>query len=164
MQLCYALRRGVYYPSQRDAFGEMPPKQYRATYLAKVKKMGFDTLEVPASYDGDAEKHAKELRAGDRGRWAGDRLRARRRAGDRPDPGRQGRRAAEAGRAVRGLGRRDGRQLRRASLPRPTRTAWARSGAASGSRRARAGWRRSTSSSVPPRSSARWGRWPPTSD
>ena len=49
MQLCYALRRGVYYPSQRDAFGEMPPKQYRASYLAKVKKMGFDTLEVPAT-------------------------------------------------------------------------------------------------------------------
>jgi sugar phosphate isomerase/epimerase len=63
MQLCYALRRGVYYPSQRDAFGEMPPKQYRATYLAKVKKLGFDTLEVPAWYEEDAEKHAKEFRA-----------------------------------------------------------------------------------------------------
>ena len=64
MQLCYALRRGVYYPSQRDAFGEMPPKQYRDSYLKKVKRAGFDTLEVPASPEGaGAEANARELRA-----------------------------------------------------------------------------------------------------
>lgn len=47
MKLCYALRRGVYYPSQKDNFGEMPDKQHRARYLARVKAAGFDGVELP---------------------------------------------------------------------------------------------------------------------
>jgi sugar phosphate isomerase/epimerase len=48
MKLCYALRRGVFYPSQRDAFGEMPPRAHRAGYLKLVKSFGFDGVEIPA--------------------------------------------------------------------------------------------------------------------
>ncbi len=66
MKLCYALRRGVFYPSQRDAFGEMPFREHRGRYLALVKKLGFEGLEVPAagpeiSDDGSARELAKEV-------------------------------------------------------------------------------------------------------
>src|SRR5690242_4013745 len=48
MKLCYALRRGVFYPSTRDAFGEMPPTaELRRNYLPLVKRRGFDGVEVP---------------------------------------------------------------------------------------------------------------------
>lgn len=49
MKLCYALRRGVFHPSDRDAFGEMPFREHRPRYLALVKKHGFAGLEVPAT-------------------------------------------------------------------------------------------------------------------
>ena len=63
MKLCYALRRGVYYPSARDVFGEMPPKEHRLSYLQLVKELGFDGLEIPATTDtGATEEAAKELR------------------------------------------------------------------------------------------------------
>ena len=32
MKLCYALRRGVFYPSQQDLFGTMPPKEHRPAH------------------------------------------------------------------------------------------------------------------------------------
>src|SRR5438093_3429909 len=48
VKLCYALRRGVYYPSQRDAFGEMPAREHRGKYLKFVKEAGFDAVEIPA--------------------------------------------------------------------------------------------------------------------
>lgn len=48
MRICYALRRGVFYPSQRDAFGEIPPKEHRAQYLRRVARMGVDGIEIPA--------------------------------------------------------------------------------------------------------------------
>jgi sugar phosphate isomerase/epimerase len=48
MKLCYALRRGVYYPSQKDNFGEMPDRPVRDRYLPVVKAAGFDGLETPA--------------------------------------------------------------------------------------------------------------------
>src|SRR6266540_7211442 len=48
MKLCYALRRGVYYPSQQDLFGTMPPKEHRPSYLKLVKSYGFDGVEIPA--------------------------------------------------------------------------------------------------------------------
>ena len=71
MQLCYALRRGVFYPSARDAFGEMPPREHRPKYLALVKSFGFDGLEVPvATAEGSADRSvAREL--GDELRSAG---------------------------------------------------------------------------------------------
>ena len=47
VRLCYALRRGVFYPSARDEFGEMPPRAERRRYLPLVKAMGFDAVEVP---------------------------------------------------------------------------------------------------------------------
>jgi sugar phosphate isomerase/epimerase len=62
MRLCYALRRGVYYPSQRDAFGEMPPREHRPAYLKAVKGMGFDGLELPGVF---AAEHADEAGARD---------------------------------------------------------------------------------------------------
>lgn len=48
MKLCYALRRGVYYPSQRDVFGEMPARELRPTYLKLVREAGFAGVEIPA--------------------------------------------------------------------------------------------------------------------
>ena len=62
MELCYALRRGVYYPSQRDVFGEMPPKEFRAPYLRAVKALGVAGFEIPAHTDGQVtESAAREL-------------------------------------------------------------------------------------------------------
>ena len=62
MKLCYALRRGVFYPSARDAFGEMPPRELRPKYLALVKSFGFEGVEVPAtSAEGADERAAREL-------------------------------------------------------------------------------------------------------
>src|SRR5206468_1427525 len=54
MKLCYALRRGVFYPSARDAFGEMPPYAHRSAYLAHVGRLGFDGLELPVDEAADA--------------------------------------------------------------------------------------------------------------
>ena len=45
VKLCYALRRGVFYPSARDEFGEMPPRAERRTYLPLVKAMGFTAVD-----------------------------------------------------------------------------------------------------------------------
>ena len=46
VRLCYALRRGVFYPSTRDEFGQMPPRAEQQRYLPVVKGMGFDAVEV----------------------------------------------------------------------------------------------------------------------
>jgi sugar phosphate isomerase/epimerase len=48
MKLCYALRRGVFYPSTQDLFGTMPPKEYRPGYLKLVKSYEFDGVEIGA--------------------------------------------------------------------------------------------------------------------
>ncbi len=56
VRLCYALRRGVFYPSARDEFGEMPPRAERRRFLPMVKSMGFDAVEVPV--DEAADEHA----------------------------------------------------------------------------------------------------------
>lgn len=48
MKLCYALRRGVFFPSQKDNFGEMPDRPHRARYLPIVKTAGFEGVEIPA--------------------------------------------------------------------------------------------------------------------
>lgn len=66
MKLCYALRRGVYYPSTQDLFGTMPPKEHRAGYLKAVKAIGFDGVEIPAASQqevdaGAAKEFGKEL-------------------------------------------------------------------------------------------------------
>ncbi len=64
MQLCYALRRGVFYPSARDEFGTMPPKAERRQYLPLVKAMGFDAVEVGVDEQADqfaARELAQEL-------------------------------------------------------------------------------------------------------
>src|SRR5919197_4423686 len=63
VKLCYALRRGVFYPSARDEFGEMPPRAERRRYLALVKAMGFDAVEVPV--DEAADEHAARDLAGE---------------------------------------------------------------------------------------------------
>jgi sugar phosphate isomerase/epimerase len=60
VKLCYALRRGVFYPSTRDEFGEMPPRAERRRYLPLVKSMGFSAVEVPANEAAD-ERSARDL-------------------------------------------------------------------------------------------------------
>jgi sugar phosphate isomerase/epimerase len=62
VKLCYALRRGVFYPSQQDLFGTMPPREHRAAYLPLVRAMGFAAVEVPVDERASAEK-ARELAA-----------------------------------------------------------------------------------------------------
>jgi sugar phosphate isomerase/epimerase len=60
VKLCYALRRGVFYPSARDEFGEMPPRAERRGYLPLVKDIGFEAVEV--GIDEAADEHtAREL-------------------------------------------------------------------------------------------------------
>jgi sugar phosphate isomerase/epimerase len=59
VKLCYALRRGVFYPSQRDEFGTMPPREHRATYLPLVRAMGVEGVEV------GVDEHADATSAGD---------------------------------------------------------------------------------------------------
>jgi sugar phosphate isomerase/epimerase len=56
VKLCYALRRGVFYPSARDEFGEMPPRTERTRYLPLVQQMGFAAVELPL--DEKADEHA----------------------------------------------------------------------------------------------------------
>jgi sugar phosphate isomerase/epimerase len=60
VKLCYALRRGVFYPSARDEYGEMPPRAERRRYLPLVKSMGFSAVEVPADESAD-ERSARDL-------------------------------------------------------------------------------------------------------
>ncbi|MDQ6671707.1 MAG: sugar phosphate isomerase/epimerase [Chloroflexota bacterium] len=62
MKLCYALRRGVFYPSAGDGFGEMPPRAERRHYLPVVREMGFAAVEVPVEEDSN-EQSAHELAA-----------------------------------------------------------------------------------------------------
>jgi sugar phosphate isomerase/epimerase len=62
VKLCYALRRGVFYPSERNEFGEMPPREHRPRYLALVQSMGFDGVEVGVDEHADAAG-ARELAA-----------------------------------------------------------------------------------------------------
>src|SRR5438132_5294436 len=60
VKLCYALRRGVFYPSARDEIGAMPPRAERRRYLPLVKAMGFDAVEVGVDESAD-EPAAIEL-------------------------------------------------------------------------------------------------------
>src|SRR5436305_11773170 len=60
VKLCYALRRGVFYPSARDEFGTMPPRVERRRYLPLVKSMGFDAVEVGVD-DAADERAARDL-------------------------------------------------------------------------------------------------------
>lgn len=60
VKLCYALRRGVFYPSTKDEFGQMPPRAERRRYLPLVRSMGFDAVEVGVDDVAD-EKAAREL-------------------------------------------------------------------------------------------------------
>src|SRR6187200_1820720 len=58
MKLCYALRRGVFYPSTQDLFGTMPPKEHRPAYLKIVKSYGFDGVEIPAASQAEVDAGA----------------------------------------------------------------------------------------------------------
>jgi len=60
VKLCYALRRGVFYPSARDEFGEMPPRAERSRYLPLVRGMGFAAVELPVDDTVD-ERSARDL-------------------------------------------------------------------------------------------------------
>src|ERR687897_2461622 len=60
MKLCYALRRGVFYPSQIDEFGTLPPREHRAAYLGLVRSIGFEGVEVGVDEAAD-ERCAREL-------------------------------------------------------------------------------------------------------
>ncbi|MGE3269547.1 MAG: sugar phosphate isomerase/epimerase family protein [Chloroflexota bacterium] len=58
MKLCYALRRGVFYPSTQDLFGTMPPKEHRPGYLKLVKSYGFDGVEIAAASQAELDSGA----------------------------------------------------------------------------------------------------------
>ena len=58
MKLCYALRRGVFYPSTQDLFGTMPTKEHRPGYLKLVKSYGFDGVEIPAASQAELDSGA----------------------------------------------------------------------------------------------------------
>lgn len=67
MQICYALRRGVFYPHWNDPQGTVPPKDLRPRYLKLVKSFGADALEIPTPEpaeleSGQASDFARELR------------------------------------------------------------------------------------------------------
>ncbi|HET6319397.1 MAG TPA: sugar phosphate isomerase/epimerase family protein [Chloroflexota bacterium] len=62
MKLCYALRRGVFHPSQQDLFGTMPPRQHRSRYLALVRELGFPSVEVGVDENASAAE-ARDLSA-----------------------------------------------------------------------------------------------------
>jgi sugar phosphate isomerase/epimerase len=65
VKLCYALRRGVFFPSARDEFGAMPPRAERRRYLPLIRAMGFDAVEVGVDESADeqaAVELARELR------------------------------------------------------------------------------------------------------
>jgi len=62
MRLCYALRRGVFFPSQIDEFGTMPPREHRSAYLALVRSIGFEGVEVGVDQTAD-EQSARDLAA-----------------------------------------------------------------------------------------------------
>ncbi len=65
MKFCYALRRGVFYPSQQDLFGTMPPREHRSSYLPLVQAMGFAAVEVGVDEQAtaaEARDLASELR------------------------------------------------------------------------------------------------------
>ena len=55
VKVCYALRRGVFYPSERDEFGTMPPREFRSRYLDAVRGLGFSAVEV--GVDEQASEH-----------------------------------------------------------------------------------------------------------
>jgi sugar phosphate isomerase/epimerase len=63
VKLCYALRRGVFFPSARDEFGEMPPRDQRREFLPLVKAIGFDAVEV--GVEETADEHAARRLAGE---------------------------------------------------------------------------------------------------
>jgi sugar phosphate isomerase/epimerase len=71
MKLCYALRRGVFFPSARDVFGEMPPREHRSDYLALVRSFGFEGLEIPVTTAEGAADRASARELGDELRSAG---------------------------------------------------------------------------------------------
>ena len=62
VKLCYALRRGVFFPSALDEFGQMPPASGRRHYLPLVKAMGFDAVEVGVDESAD-QQAARDLAA-----------------------------------------------------------------------------------------------------
>src|SRR5204863_5504942 len=68
VKVSYALRRGVFYPSQRDEFGTMPPREHRSRYLALVHAMGFEGVEVGVDDQADqAAAHALRDELGEAG-------------------------------------------------------------------------------------------------
>jgi sugar phosphate isomerase/epimerase len=46
MKLCYALRKGTFYPNSNEGFGELPPAALLPRYLGIVKGMGFEGIEI----------------------------------------------------------------------------------------------------------------------
>lgn len=67
MKLCYAMRRGVYYPGMQDQFGTMPEKEHRPGYLKLVKSYGFEGVEIPTPAQdevdaGETRAFAQELK------------------------------------------------------------------------------------------------------
>lgn len=61
MKVIFALRRGVFYPHQTDAFGALPPKEMRGPYLKKLRDIGFEGIEVGMDAFQGGEAASREL-------------------------------------------------------------------------------------------------------
>ena len=64
MNICYAYRKSTWYPHQGTR-NDLPPKEIRASYLKKVKEIGFDGFEFARALpDGQEvnEQNAKAFR------------------------------------------------------------------------------------------------------
>jgi sugar phosphate isomerase/epimerase len=64
MNICYAYRKSTWYPHQGTR-NDLPPKEIRASYLKKVKEIGFGGFEFPRALpDGQEinEQNAKAFR------------------------------------------------------------------------------------------------------
>ena len=64
MNICYAYRKSTWYPHQGTR-NDLPPQKNRASYLKRVKEIGFDGFEFPVAIpDGKDinQANAKEFR------------------------------------------------------------------------------------------------------
>ena len=66
MIIGYAPRRGAYYPTSGWGNKGIPPKEVRGKWLAKVRSLGFEGVEITASSadePGGSEQEIKDLRS-----------------------------------------------------------------------------------------------------
>jgi sugar phosphate isomerase/epimerase len=58
MKLCYAVRRGVFYPDQSEARDDLPPED--PEYLTLVREAGFEAFEIQAGRSDRTEQEVRD--------------------------------------------------------------------------------------------------------